>query len=377
MDAFFAAIEQLDNRALRGRPVLVGHDGPRGVVATASYEARPFGCGSAQPMAVAKRLCPHAVVVPVRSSRYREVSRAFFEILESFSPLIEPLSVDEAFLDVSGCERLLGAPQDMARALRTKIAGTLQLTASVGVAHNKFLAKLASDLRKPDGLTVIGPQDVDDLLPPLPVTRLWGIGPATAQKLEGAGVRTIADLRARPASILERLLGREAEHFLRLAHGLDDRPVVPDSQARSIGQECTFGTDVACRDHLEGVLLDHVEMVCRRLRGHGLRARTISLKIRDGSFRTLSRCATLPAATDATDELWMTARRLFETWAAADFRPLRLLGASVTGLTSQGDQMELFPDGRMQRLGRIDRTADRIVERFGHGAIRRGGTLRR
>ena len=215
MDAFFASVEQLDDPRLRGKPVLVGHDGPRGVVAAASYESRVFGCHSAQPISVAKRLCPNAIIVPVRMGRYREVSGQVFELFDQFSPLVEPLSVDEAFLDLRGTEKLLGPADHVARQLKDRIRNTLNLTASVGVAPNKFLAKLASDMQKPDGLTVIRTEDIDRILPPLPVSRLWGIGKVTAAKLEAARIKTIADLRRASPDVLTRHLGGECERYMR------------------------------------------------------------------------------------------------------------------------------------------------------------------
>src|SRR5829696_3452036 len=229
MDGFYAAVEQLDNPALRGKPILVGSNRPRGVVTTASYEARPFGCHSAQPMSVALRLCPHAIVVPVRMSRYREVSDKVFDILHEFTPLVEPLSIDEAFLDVTGSLRLFGSPVKIANTLKERIKRSTQLTASVGVAPNKFLAKLASDMDKPDGLTVIDAGNVDRILPPLLVNKLWGVGPKTAKRLEDMAVRTFGDIRKLSPERLERLCGVDGEHFYRLAHGLDDRTVTSDS----------------------------------------------------------------------------------------------------------------------------------------------------
>ncbi len=376
MDAFFAAVEQLDQPHLRGRPVLVGHDGTRGVVTTASYEARPFGCHSAQPMVVAKRLCPQAIVVPVRGARYRQVSQQLFEILDTTAPLVEPLSIDEAFLDVSGSERLFGsAPQQAAR-LKQRIRDELHLTASVGVAPNKFLAKLASDLEKPDGLTVIRPQDVDMLLPGLPVTKVWGVGPSTASRLAGMGVRTIADLRGVSPKVLKAHFGSDAERFGRLAHGLDDRPVVPDGRARSIGHECTFEIDVADRDEVLRVLLNHVEHVGRRLRRHDLVASHVSLKIRFGDFQTVSRSRTLTRSTDSTVDLWEAARSLFNAWANEAFQPVRLIGATAAQLSSRSSQLELFEDQNASRQRRLDETADQITNRFGAGALRRGGSMR-
>jgi len=227
MDAFFASIEQMDHPELKGKPVLVGYDGPRGVVATASYEARPFGCHSAQPMVQAKRLCPHAIIVPVRHDRYGEISSQMFAILDDFSPVIEPLSIDEAFLDLTGTANLLGPAETAAQRMKDRIKKEIGLTASVGVAPNKFLAKLGSDLHKPDGLTVIRPEDVDVLLPPMPVTKIWGIGPAMAARLKLLGINTIGDLRKFPLTVLRQQIGDDAEHYQRLAHGLDDRLSAP------------------------------------------------------------------------------------------------------------------------------------------------------
>lgn len=369
MDAFFAAVEQRDRPELRGRPVLIGHDGPRGVVATASYEARPFGCHSAQPMVTAKRLCPQAVIVPVDGRRYQEVSQEMFTILEEFSPVIEPLSIDEAFLDLSGTERLLGPPEAAAADLRARIKRELNLTASVGVAPNKFLAKLGSDMHKPDGLTVIRPEEIDRVLLPLPVTKLWGIGKATAGRLEKVGIRTIADVRRQSIAWLERYLGSEAQRYFDLAHGRDDRPVVHDRAAKSIGHEQTFETDVPDADEVRRVLLDQVEQVAARLRRHGLKCRGLSVKIRYGDFKTIGRSMTFGSPTDATAELWQAARGLFDAWA---FQPVRLIGVSAERL-AEGGQLPLFADPAAGRHTQLDTVTDRINQRYGKRAIRRGG----
>jgi DNA polymerase-4 len=372
MDAFFAAIEQLDNPDLRGKPILVGSDDLRGVVTTASYEARPFGCHSAQPMAVAKRLCPHAIVVPTRFSRYREVSDRMFAILDAFSPAVQPLSIDEAFLDVTGSLRLHGDAVEIARKLKQRVRDELSLTASVGVAENKFLAKLASDLEKPDGLTVIRGEDVDRILPPLAVTKIWGIGPKTARRLEGMCIRTIGDLRRASDATLNRLLGDDAERVRRLAHGLDDRRVVTDSDARQISQEQTFRIDVADPQVVRGELHEQVQQVARRLRKHNLRAGGVTLKIRFGEFQTITRSRTLDDPTDRTDALWAVARDVFDTWAAKSYQPVRLIGMAAKNLSGAGGQMPLFVDPNAEKQGRLDRTVDRIVERFGSDAVRRG-----
>jgi DNA polymerase-4 len=244
MDAFYAAVEQRDRPELRGKPVLVGGWGNRGVVCAASYEARPFGCRSAMPISTALRLCPDAIVLPVRMARYQEVSRQVFAIFEEFSPLVEPLSVDEAFLDLSGTEEIFGSPEAAAAKLKARVRDTTGLTASVGVAPNKFLAKVASDLRKPDGLVVVPPDRIQAFLDPLPVERLWGVGPATLTRFRNLGVRTVADVRRLHPERLKREFGSSADHFRRLAQGLDDRPVSPDHQAKIVSHEFTFGEDV-------------------------------------------------------------------------------------------------------------------------------------
>lgn len=374
MDAFFASIEQLDDPALRGKPVLVGSDDLRGVVATASYEARVFGCHSAQPMAVARRLCPHAIVVPNRFRRYREVSDGLFAIMESFTPIVQPLSIDEAFLDVTGSERLHGSPIDVARKLKARVRDELRLTASVGVAPNKFLAKLASDLEKPDGLTVIRHEDVDRVLPPLPVTKIWGIGPKTAARLEGMRIRTIGDLRRATDATLKRLLGDDAERCRNLAYGRDDRDVVTDSEAKQISQERTFRIDVPDPQAVLDELHDQVQQVARRLRKHHFRAGGITLKIRFGEFQTITRSRALPEATDRTDALWDITRQVFNEWAGKSFQPVRLIGMAAKSLTTDGQQLALFADPKTQRSERLDKIVDTIVDRFGKAAVRRGAS---
>jgi DNA polymerase-4 len=374
MDAFFAAVEQLDRPELRGKPILVGGDGPRSVVTTASYEARPYGCRSAQPMAVARRLCPQAIVVRPNFARYRDVSDRMFTILESFTPLIEPLSIDEAFLDLTGSERLLGDAVSVARHIKARVRDELHLTISVGVAPNKFLAKLASDMEKPDGLTVIGAEDVDRILPPLPITKIWGIGPKTAARLQNLAIKTIGDIRRLPLEVLTQTFGGEGERYWRLSRGLDDRSVTPDSEAKSISQEETFGADLTDPEEVRGVLLGQVEQVARRLRKHGLRARTVHLKIRDGAFRTITRADTLPEATDQTKLLWESSRELFDKWAVNSFKPVRLIGMGAMSLTREPEQLALFVDRSSEQQKRLDRTVDRINERYGKSAIGRASS---
>lgn len=375
MDEFFAAVERLDDPSLAGKPLLVGGSAEgRGVVSTASYEARKFGCHSAMPMAQAIRRCPQAVVLPIRGHRYGELSRAVFEIFRRVAPLVEPLSIDEAFLDVTGTQRLHGPPATLAATIKQTIRDELGLVASVGVAPNKFLAKLASDLEKPDGLTVIEPGRVHDILDPLPVRKLWGIGPAGETALKRLGISTIAQLRMFSVEGLRRALGNSAEHFLRLANGEDDRPVTPDHEAKSIGQEQTFATDLGDREQLLAVLYEQTQDVARRLRRAGLLARTVTLKLRHGDFTTLSRSRTLEKPTDLTDTLWSTAKAIFTDWARYDFQPLRLAGMTASNLENPlGQQLDLFaPPEDNTRQKQIDQTLDTIVDKFGRGAIRRG-----
>lgn len=385
MDAFYAAVEQRDNPALRGKPVLIGGISGRSVVSTASYEARPFGCRSAMPMGQAMRLCPQAIIVPPRMERYAEVSRQVFAILEQFTPLIEPLSIDEAFLDVTGSTRLFGSPPQIAAEIKRRVRDATQLTASVGVAPSKFVAKLASDLRKPDGLVVVERQDVAAFLAPMPIGRMWGVGAKTLPKIERLGVRTFGDLLAFSQGELIARFGDFGERFYRLVRGLDDRDVVPDRAAISMSHERTFAQDVSDAEVLRATLLDQIEHVAARLRRSGRLARSVVMKLRTPDFETITRRATLDAATDSTDALWTALRALFECWAddpghaagalrgGRAVRPVRLIGAGVTQLTDTcGRQLDLFAGEQSDRRRRLDRTVDEIRERFGDNSIRRG-----
>jgi DNA polymerase-4 len=379
MDAFFASVEQLDDPALRGRPVLVGGRGRRGVVAAASYEARAFGCRSAQPTAVALRLCPEAAVVKPNGARYRAISARVFEILGSFSPLVQPVSVDEAFVDVSGSARLFGDGVAIARAIRERIREETRLTASVGVAPNKFLAKLASDLDKPDGLTVIEPGRVHAVLDPLPVGRLWGVGKASEARLARLGLRTIGDIRRMDESALVANLGeRTGRHLARLSRGEDDRPVHTDREAKTISHERTFGEDLTDPDAVRAVLLGQTEDVGGRLRAHGRLAGSVTVKIRFGDFETITRSGTLGTKSDRTDDLWREAVALFDRWADRSFRPVRLIGMGAGHLSEPGgEQMGLFAGEADERLSRVDEATDAIRAKFGDDAIRRAGAWSR
>jgi DNA polymerase-4 len=377
MDAFFAAIAQLDHPELRGKPVLTGADHPRAVVTTASYEARPYGCRSAMPMATAKRLCPHAVVTQVPGQRIRAMSDAVFAMLRDVSPVVEPVSVDEAYVDVTGSERLLGDGGTIAKQLKARIYEQTGLIASIGVAPNKLLAKLASDMDKPDGLRVIQPDEVADLLRPMRVHELRGIGPATARTLEAVGLRTAADVRQWDEAQLAQRFGEMGRYLHALVHGHDDRPVTPDHQAKSIGQEHTFRENIDGPEHLKQMLLSQVEHVTRRLRRHHLRTKGLTLKLRFADFRTITRSRRLDQPTDLTADLWPAAEAVFNQWARREFEPIRLIGVTAQPITEAGQQLGLFNATDQQRQQRLEQTLDAIAERFGEATIHRGLGQRR
>jgi DNA polymerase-4 len=374
MDAFFASVEALDDPALRGKPLLVGGGSPRGVVSAASYEARVFGCHSAMPTAVALRLCPHAIVVPVRFDRYRQVSRVVFSIFESITPVVEPLSIDEAFLDVTDVQRLFGDPVTIARKIKSMIREQTGVTGSVGVAPNKFLAKLASDLQKPDGLTIITPENLDAILCPLPIEKIWGIGPATAARFHAVNIKTIGDLRKADPAALTRRAGSDASHYHRLAFGIDDRAVHTDREAKSIGQEQTFSSNLTDPDAVRSMLLEQAEEVAARLRKNQLFARSVAIKIRFGDFQTITRQTTLDRPADTTPPLYQAGKSLFDTWAR-HFVPVRLIGLTAGSLGPDESQLDLFPDPAAKRDKRLESVVDSINAKFGKSTVRRGGGM--
>jgi DNA polymerase-4 len=374
MDAFYASVEQLDRPELKGKAVIVGGDPQgRGVVSAASYEARPFGVHSAMPMAQAIRLCPHAVVLPVRMERYAEISHVIQTIFERYTPLVEPISLDEAFLDVTGSRNLFGSAEQIGQDIKKRIKEQTHLTASVGVAPNKFLAKLASDLRKPDGFVVITEQDKQEILDPLSVGKIWGVGKVTEQALRSHGIATIAQLRCTPLVELEGIVGNAAAELLKLARGEDEREVEPDRERKSLSSEQTFATDIRDAAVLSSVLLEEVEEVAERLRRHQLKARTVTLKLRYGDFRTVTRSETLHEATNLTKPLWEAAERIFRQWHARAGGPLRLLGCGASGLEREhAGQQWLFPDPEQEKLKRLDEAVDKIRDRYGKRAMHRG-----
>ena len=369
MDAFFASIEQRDDPSLKGKPVLVGGAGARGVVAAASYEARKFGCRSAMPMQKALAACPDAVVVSPSFGRYEEASSQVMEILLEATPLLQPLSIDEAFLDVTGSERLLGDGPTIGEWLRKSIHEKLQLTASVGVGPNKFVAKLASDINKPNGIAIYHAEGLAESLAPLGVERMWGVGPVLQSRFRSCGIHTFGDLQQWNAEKLAATFGNAAARFHDLAHGRDERPVETDQQAKSIRHEQTFQSDLSQREEVEAILLRHVERVARRLRASSRTAKNIVVKIRDGEFNTQTRSATLAEPTDRTDVLWESAAGLFRTWASKEFRPIRLIGVHAGQFQDAEESLFTFPgDDRSRRL---DEATDQIKDRFGDDAIAR------
>jgi DNA polymerase IV len=378
MDAFYASVEVLDDPALRGKPVIVGGTPEgRGVVAACSYEARRFGVHSAMPAGRALRLCPDGVFLRPRMARYVEISERIFAVFHRYTPLVEPLSIDEAFLDVTGCERLFGPAEAVGRSIKTAIRDEIGLAASVGVAPNKFLAKLASGLEKPDGFVVMTAEDAPARLAVLPVGALWGVGKVTERRLERLGVRTVADLLRQPRARLVAELGEHADHLRQLAVGRDDRPVVPDHEAKSIGNEITFAEDVADEDALREVLDQLAEKVAWRLRKHGLVARTVTLKARYADFATHTRARSLRLPTDATVVLRDAARELLADRLGRAGRPLRLIGVTASQLeVRDAGQAELFGDRDGARHRDLDRILDQVNERFGP-VMRRGAPSRR
>ena len=377
MDAFYASVEERENPSLRGRPLVVGgRPERRGVVSAANYAARAYGIRSAMPMAHAVRLCRDLLILPVRMSMYADVSRQIREMFHRYTPLVEPLSLDEAFLDTRASTRLHGPPAQVAQTIRQAIGHELGLVASVGVAPNKFLAKLASDHDKPDGFTVVEPDAVQAFLDPMPVERLWGVGAATLARLHALDIHCIRDERQADEAQLEQIMGVGGSRLYRLAHGLDDRPVRPEHESKSISHETTFAEDVTDQDVLDSVLMELTESVCERLRGAGLEGRTITLKLRDATFRTTTASRSLPARTQSTGAVWRVARSLLgERYRPAS--PVRLIGIGVSRFDADGGgQIDLFAEPASRREATVDALTDRIRSRFGRGAIGRGTRLR-
>ncbi|MFI5848887.1 DNA polymerase IV [Micromonospora chalcea] len=369
MDAFYASVEVRRRPELRGRPVVVGGVGPRGVVSSASYEARRYGVRSAMPTSRARALCPGAVYLPPDFTAYTEASRAVMRIFRDVTPLVEPLSLDEAFLDVAGARRLFGPPAAIARLIRRRVAEEQRLTCSVGVGPSKFVAKLGSTRAKPDGLLVVPADRVLEFLHPLPVSALWGVGERSADALRRLGLRTVRDLAEAPAGLLRRAVGEaSAAHLHELAWGRDPRGVSPDHVEKSVGAEVTFDTDVSDPDEIRRSLLALADKAGARLRAAGQVGRTVSLKVRFADFRTISRSRTLPVPTDTAREMFDTAWALWEALAPGE--PVRLVGVRMEGLAPAGETPQQLTLGAPERGWReAEAAADAAAARFGRSVI--------
>ena len=372
MDAFYASVEQFDNPELAGKPVVVGGTGGRGVVAAASYEVRRFGVHSAMPMREALKRCPHAVVVRPRMKRYHEVSEKVFEIFREFTDLVEGLSLDEAFLDVTGSTGLFGSAEAMAREIKNRIRLRTGLTASVGVSHNKLLAKLASEMNKPDGLAVIRPAEVTTILDPMPVRRLHGIGAKTAARLEQQGIHTLGQLRRAPESVLWPLFRRETREMRERAAGIDDRPVISDAPEKQISSEETFDVDIKDHEELRQRLAHLGDRTAERLRTRQLKAGMISIKVRRRDFETYTRQKSFSPPTQETRLIVQVATELLERWLDEQPRAaVRLLGVGVSDL-APAQQLDLFTTRESNESGKLDEALDQIRGKYGTEAVKRG-----
>jgi DNA polymerase-4 len=373
MDAFYASVEQHDDPSLAGKPLIVGWEGARGVVAAASYEVRRYGVHSAMPMRTALRLCPQAICLRPRMSRYQEVSRLLFGVFREVTPLVEGLSLDEAFLDVTASAHLPGGAVEIARAIKARIAALTGLTASVGVGPNKLVAKIASDLMKPDGLTIVDAARVHAVLDPLPVRRLPGLGRKTGAKVEAAGVHTLGELRSAPDAVLWPLFGRYTAVTRERASGIDERPVLPEVEEKSLSAEDTFERDIGTPGILQRQLARLADLAASRLRARGLQTSCIGVKIRRGDFATFSRQRAVAPPTCEARTVSAVAAELLARWLGANRgAKLRLLGVVLTELTP-ASQLALFEETR--RAGRLDAALDEARARFGNRALRRGNTI--
>ena len=381
MDAYYASVEIRERPELADKPVAVG--GPaesRGVISAANYIARRYGVHSALPSATAKKRCPDLILLPGRMELYAQVSQQIHAIFARYTPLIEPLSLDEAFLDTRASEKLFGTTEHIGRRIKHDIKTELDLIVSIGIAPTKFVAKIASDIDKPDGFRLVPQQQVQAFLDPLPVTRIWGVGKSTNSVLEQRGIRTIAQLRQWDKDQLLQLLGSHGEHLWQLAHGIDPRIVVPEYDAKSISHETTFARDIANRELLLAQLLHLTEQVAWRLRHNDYQGRTVQLKVRFSDFKTVTRSITLTEPSANTNVIWQAAKDLFNSRLPKPHKPVRLIGVGVSGFEPQGSnlakQADMFspPDNKPDKL---DELSDKIKDRFGSALLQRGRSIRR
>ncbi|RZB36010.1 MAG: DNA polymerase IV [Desulfobacteraceae bacterium Eth-SRB2] len=377
MDAFYPSVEVLDNPVLKGKPVIVGGSRERGVVSSASYEARKFGVHSAQPMAKARRRCPDGIFLPVRMSRYKEVSKQVFEIYYRFTPLVEIVSIDEAFLDVTGSTRIFGPPENIAKTIKKITLIETGLTVSAGVAPSKFVAKIASDIDKPDGLTVVMLNGLKEFLDPLPVKKMWGIGKKTRLTLRRLNIKTFRDLRRTPVTFLEKKFGKQGVKMHVLAMGVDDRDVVPEHDVKSMGHEQTFLRDIISLGLAKKEILALGNKVARRMRHKGVTGNTVTLKVKYHDFVQITRSTTLPKPTDDGLEIYSTACRLLEK-TEVTIKPIRLLGISLSHLNflGTGTQLSLFDqDVSSQKRQKLNTALDSLCEKFGDQSVFPGTLL--
>lgn len=372
MDAFYAAVEQLDNPDLKGKPILIGPQSHRGVVLTASYEARPYGVGSAMPVAHARRLCPQAIMVSPRFERYQEVSRRVMDVFADFSPKVEALSLDEAFLDMSGSEHFFGPPKQMGQQIKAAVLEATGLNISVGISGTKYVAKVASAHDKPDGLTIVPPEQARAWLAPLPVDRLWGVGKKTKPKLTALGLNTIGDLAEIDPDILSRKLGSAGRHFHKLANAEDPRQVSRGRSAKSIGSDRTLSRDVSSREEIEQHLRRAAERIARRVREKEYVARGVRVRLKTSNFEMLTRQTKLPKGADTAEAFLAVATRLLNEFSHPG--PFRLVGLTAFDLDwrSQPDQMDMFTDVNPRNL---ETTVDKLLKRFGSDTLMRAADL--
>ncbi|MDD4004552.1 MAG: DNA polymerase IV [Elusimicrobiaceae bacterium] len=377
MDAFFAAIEQRDNPALKGKPVIIGADpkngAGRGVVSTASYEARAYGIRSAMPISQAYRICPAGIFLPPDMAKYGAVSRQIQAILGEFTPSVEQVSVDEAFMDLAGLEKLFGRPEEICRKIKARIKAATGLTASIGLAPVKSAAKIASDMNKPDGLTVVPPGQLRQFLAPLDIAKLWGLGAKSKEILNRAGIFTVAQLAARKPSTIERLLGRNGLFLLELANGIDGRRVEPGGAVKSVSNEITFETDTADETAIHAALSLLAEKVSHRLRRKGLKGSTLGIKIRFDDFTTFTRAKTLSEPTNFENAILSGAAEQFGKFLPLT-RPVRLIGIRVSNFPVQPQAPCLFPDAQAEKNEKLHRAVDSIRLQFGFRSVRRAGS---
>jgi len=373
MDAFYASVEQLDHPELRGQCVIVGGTSNRGVVSAASYEARKYGVHSAMPMYQAKKKCPEGIFLRPRIDRYQEVSETIMSILREYTPLVEPVSIDEAYMDLGGCEKLHGTPEQVAQKIKKRIKETVQLTCSVGLAPTKFLAKIASDMDKPDGFFVICKDRVMPFIESLPIRKVPGVGAMTSEKLHVMGIHTLGDVRRFSEPSLLKQLGKFGRRLAALAAGIDSSPVTPSSEPKSVSSEATLGTDTADKALLTEYLLRQAEDVAKQLRKISVKAKTITLKLKHADFKQVTRSTTLPVPTCSSETIYREAKRLLMDYPIK--KKIRLVGVGTAGFIARGTPVQagLFSQGKegFDKWETVDRTVDSIAERFGAAAVKR------